>query len=270
LPIHRINPAALLRRCRIQADLGVVWLLSLMLCMAAACTSLPDAKLAGIRYKTAPSPWPSDGACINPRRGAVVAKEVLVGRTRTVVIAGGPNPISDEAWASYAPDGFNQKNSDRHTLFTRSCFVRSPAAPPDCAGEACRRVVESDGYTWIELSKIEAVDCTPAAGGCDPAHVRPGQLAIVVTQKCHEMVFEGRAFLLQGPHGEEAVMHATADGKPTTEVALPPGWSLRETVLAEPLVIHPFGGATACFYNILRDAKSQSYHQIRYPGPSYP
>jgi hypothetical protein len=35
-------------------------------------------------------------------------------------------------------------------------------------------------------------------------------------------------------------------------------------------VLHPFGGANACFYNILRDEKMQSYHQIRYPGPTYP
>jgi hypothetical protein len=60
----------------------------------------------------------------------------------------------------------------------------------------------------------------PAAGGGDPAHVRPGQLASVVTQKCHQMVFEAHAFLSRGPGGKQAVMHATADGMPTAGAVL--------------------------------------------------
>lgn len=193
-----------------------------------------------------------------------------MGRTKTVVVAGGANPISDSAWTTFAPGLFNRKNTDRHTLFTSSCFARSPDAPADCIGEACRRVVEVGGHTWVELSKIEAADCTPAERRCDPAHVRAGQLAIVVTRKCHEMVFEGRVRMLRGPHGEQAVMHATADGVPTTDVPLPTGWQLTEETLAAPLVLHPFGGGDACFYNILRDSKAQSYHQFRYAGQAYP
>jgi hypothetical protein len=232
--------------------------------------TLPNAQRAGIEYASVPSRWPADRECINQQRGAIVAKEVLMGRTRTVVVAGGPSPISDEDWVTFTPGMFNRKNSDRHTLFTRSCFARSPSAPADCVGDRCRRVLENEGHSWVELSKIEAVDCTPAEGGCDPAHVRRGQLAIVVTRKCHEMVFGGRVFLLRGPHGEEAVMHATANGVPTTDVALPQGWQLREETPSEPLVLHPFGGGDACFYNILRDEKTQSYHQFRYAGPTYP
>jgi hypothetical protein len=185
-------------------------------------------------------------------------------------VAGGPNPISDDAWASFTPGLFNRKNSDRHTLFTRSCFARSPEAPADCIAEACRRIVENGGHTWVELSKIEAADCTPVDGGCDPARVRAGQLAIIVTRKCHELVFEGRVLLLRGPRGEEAVMHATANGVPTTDVTLPSGWQLHEETLSAPLVLHPFGGGDACYYNVLRDAKMQSYHQFRYAGPVYP
>ncbi len=236
-----------------------------------ACRSgLPTAARAGVRYAAVPSPWPADRACINQERGAIVAKEFLMGRTKTVVVAGGANPIADSAWATFAPGLFNRKNSDRHTLFTRSCFARSPDAPADCLGDACRRVVEVGGHTWVELSKIEAADCVPAAGACDPANVRAGQLAIVVTRKCHELVFEGRVTLLRGPRGEEAVMHATADGVPTTDVPLPPGWQLRQETLAAPLVLHPFGGGDACYYNILRDANTQSYHQFRYAGSGYP
>jgi len=240
------------------------------LAVTACRGSLPSAKRAGVHYATVPSPWPSARACINQERGAIVAKEVLMGRTTTVVVAGGAHPITDDAWETFTPGMFNRKNSDRHTLFTRSCFARSPEAPADCLGDACRRVMENGGYTWVELSKIEAADCTPVEGRCDPANVRAGQLAIIVTRKCHEMVFEGRVILLRGPRGEEAVMHATATGVPTTEVELPPGWQLRAEALSEPLVLHPFGGGDACYYNILRDAKRQSYHQFRYAGTSYP
>ena len=70
--------------------------------------------------------------------------------------------------------------------------------------------------------------------------------------------------------GEAAIMHATANGTPTTDVPLPDGWTLTEETLPEPLVVRPFGGGDACYFNILRDAKVQSYHQFRYAGPSYP
>lgn len=198
--------------------IGRGWLIVLAIATAACGGRLPSAERAEVHYAAVPSPWPAGRACINQERGAIVAKEVLMGRTKTVVVAGGANPISDDAWETFSPGLFNQKNSDRHTLFTRSCFARSPEAPADCVAEACRRVVENGGRTWVQLSKIEAVDCTPTDGGCDPAHVRGGQLAIVVTRKCHELVFEGRVVLLRGPHGEEAVMHATANGVPTTDV----------------------------------------------------
>lgn len=244
-------------------------LLSLLVALA-GCARLPTAERSGVRYATVESPWPEHADCLNRQRGAVVAKEVLRGRSRMVVVAGGSNPISDEAWTTFSPGMFDTKNSDRHTMFARSCFVRSPDAPAACSGESCARVVEMGGHTWIELSKVEAVDCLPRGGACDPAHVAPGKLAVVVTRKCHEMVFEGRAIMLHGPNGEEAIMHATADGTPTTDIALPPGFRLEPVELAAPLVLHPHGGGDACYYNILRDARGQSYHQLRYANGTYP
>lgn len=238
--------------------------------VATACATLPTAKSANVSFATTTSVWPSDRACLNKVSGPIVAKEVLVGRTMTVVVSGGSSPISDESWATFSPGVLNRKNSDRHTMFTRSCFARSPDAPARCEGASCARIVELGGHTWVELSKIEASDCTPTEGGCDPAHVRPGQLAFVVTRKCHELVFTGSAFMLRGPHGEQAVMHATSTGTPTTDVPLPTGWRLSEEPLSEELVLHPFGGGDACFYNVLRDARMQSYHQFRFAGARYP
>jgi hypothetical protein len=241
----------------------------LALGLAGCAISLPTAAEAGISYKTEASAWPADVACLNAQ-AVTVAKEVFMGSTRTVVIAGGADAISDDAWATYSPSLGNRKNSNRHLLFTNSCFSRSPGVDAECSGDACRAIVDLDGYTWVALSRIDAADCLPADGGCDPANVRAGQLLFVVTEKCHELRFTDEAFFLRGPNGEVAVMHATADGNPTTEVELPAGWSVARESLADELVVHPFGGDGACFYNIIRDHRLQSYHQIAYAGARYP
>ncbi len=240
--------------------------LLLLVALAPSCFSIPNSIDAKISYAAVESPWPSAPACLNSP-SVTVAKEVLQGSTRTVIIAGGDKPIPDEKWPSYAPSLGNQKNSDRFLLFGRSCFSRSPNKPASCAGADCRDVVELDGYTWVGLSKVESADCI---GTCGPMTANPGGLLVVVTRKCHELVFENEAYFLDGPNGERAVMHATADGKPTTEVSLPTGWTLKKEPLSVPLVLHPFGGDDACFYNIVRDHKLQSYHQLRYAGPRYP
>lgn len=178
--------------------------------------------------------------------------------------------ISDGAWATYTPSLGNTKNSDRHLLFTRSCFARSPGKPSDCVGDECSDLIDMDGYSWIGLSKIESADCLPNVNGCAGTSAKDGELLVVVTRKCHELVFEGDVIFLRGPNGERAVMHATADGNPTTDVKLPAGWSLEKETLSAPLVVHPFGGNSECFYNIIRDARLQSYHQLSYAGPTYP
>ena len=84
------------------------------------------------------------------------------------------------------------------------------------------------------------------------------------------MHFTGDVIFLSGPHGEKAIMHATADGVPHTDVALPAGWSLSRETLTTEFVLRPFGGGDACFYNIIRDARAQSYHQFQFAGPHYP
>jgi hypothetical protein len=234
------------------------------------CVSIPTSKEANLSYSTEVSAWPASPTCLNPPVMSGIAKEVLNGSRREVVIAGGSNPISDERWPSYTPSLGNQKNSDRHTLFKTSCFSRSPGKPADCTGEACRDVIEMDGYTWVGLSKIDAADCVSSSSACDGTSAKPGGLVLVVTEKCHELVFEGEVIFLTGPDGQKAIMHATSDGVPTTDVLLPDRWTLRKETLAAPLVVHPFGGGDRCFYNVIRDAKLQSYHQISYSGATYP
>lgn len=248
--------------------MGLVFVVSSS-ALSGGCFSIPTAAEAGVSYATVVSAWPADVTCLN-RPGVAVAKEVMKGDIRTVVIAGGDRAISDEEWATYSPSFGNVKNSDRHLLFGGSCFSRSPGVASDCSGDACRTIIELDGYTWIGLSAIRSFDCLPADGGCSTSKVEPGHLAVIVTEKCHELTFSDQAIFLRGPDGEVAVMHATADGLPTVTATLPSGWTLTREELTEDLVLHPFGGGDACFYNILRDEFQQSYHQIAYAQATYP
>jgi hypothetical protein len=228
------------------------------------CASIPTSRQAGVSFAHVVSSWPEGTPCLNKTVQHGIAKEVLLGRTMTVAIAAGSQAISDADWVNYSPSFFNRKNSDRHTLFARSCFSRSPSRPVSCVGDACAEYVMMDGHSWVALSKVEAADCLPDASACTDSGAKPGGLFVVTTRKCHELVFEGSVFMLHGPKGERAVMHATSDGHPTTDVVLPAGWSLQEETLTEPLVVHPFGGGDACFYAIIRDEKLQSYHQLSF------
>ncbi len=234
------------------------------------CPKLETAEKAGVSYETVESPWPSHPRCLNNPVHAGPAKEVLDAKRMTVVVASGTQEITDSEWTTYKPSFPNQKNSDRHLLFSTSCFARSPDAPADCQGDDCRQMVELDNYSWTALSKLDAVDCIPKKSSCNPSKVKAGEIAIVVSEKCHEMTFEGEQIFLYGPNGEKAIMHATVTGSPTIEVQLPRGWSLSKVTLNHPLILHPFGGANKCFYNIIRDHQAQSYHQIGYAKPYYP
>jgi hypothetical protein len=241
-----------------------------MILFLAACVSIPGIEASGVSYPTTPIAWPDAPECLNEQTPGL-AKEVLVGATRTVVVAGGDDPISDEAWGDFSPGLGNRKNQDRNLLFEESCFSRSPAAPASCEGEACRSQIEIGGYTWIELSEIVAIDCIPAdTPSCGAQGVPEGALTITVTRKCHELVFEGDVWFLNGPSGERAIMHATEAAEPSGDVSLPDGWVLASATLGEPLVLHPFGAEGDCYYNILRDHRVQAYHQFAYAEASFP
>lgn len=241
-----------------------------MLVFLIGCISIPSIKAAGVSYPTTPVAWPEAVACLNDETPGM-AKEVIMGSTRTVVVAGGDRPISDEAWEDFSPGLGNLKNQNRNLLFEDSCFWRSPVSPASCAGDDCRRQVEIKGYTWIELSEVVAMDCIPeGTANCGTEGVPEGALTVTVTRKCHEVVFEGDAWILGGPSGERAIMHATEAEAPTVDVSLPQGWTLEQTTLTEPLVLHPFGAEGDCYYNILRDHRVQAYHQFEYSGASFP
>ena len=221
-------------------------LFCLLLAPLVACFPLRSSVDAGVSYRTISVAWPQDTRCLNDENPET-AKEIVIGDTLIVAVAGGDNPIPDSVWEDFSPGWGNRKNSTRNLQFDDSCFARSPWADEDCEGEDCASIVEVKDYTWIELSQILAVDCLPGGGACNPQSLQPGELAMIVTRKCHRLTFVGEQIFLVGPQGEEAVLHASAgSAAPTTDVELPDGWSLERRTLDEPLTIHPFGGEGAC------------------------
>ena len=242
----------------------------LLLAPVVACLPLESSLDAGVSYEAVSVSWPEDTECIN-EEDPEIAKEIVIGESLVVAVAGGDNPIPDSDWDAFGPGWGNRKNSTRNLQFDDSCFARSPYADVDCDGEDCATIIEVKGYTWIELSQILAVDCLPSGEACNPETLTPGELAVIVTRKCHRLTFAGEQLFLYGPDGETAVLHASAGTEdPTTDVELPEGWSIARETLDEPLTIHPFGGEGECYYNVIRDALQQSYHQITYAGDAYP
>ena len=242
----------------------------LLLISMVACVPFESSVNAGVSYETVSDSWPEDMECIN-EEDPEIAKEIVVGSTLMVALAGGDNPIPDGEWEDFSPGWGNSKNSTRNLQFGESCFARSPRADEDCEGDDCATIVEVKDYTWIELAQILAVDCLPSGETCNPERLKSGELAFVVTRKCHRITFDGEQLFLYGPAGEEAVLHASAGTEePSSDVELPDGWSIERKTLDQPLTIHPFGEGGECYYNVIRDELQQSYHQIVYAGDTYP
>lgn len=246
--------------------------LLLLALLVSGCGGLPDMDRSGVSFATQPVERPDLSQCLNNQGGAGLAKELINVRDLVVVIGGGPDAISDEAWADFSPRFPWQKNLDRNTMFTDHCFYRSPSAPADCTGDACRVLIPYRDYSWVELSRIVGVKCFPSGdAGCRDDGVDPGAFAITTIEKCHQIVYEGEIYELADDRGNRFVMHANETGAPNlTDVALPPGWQLNRIDLDEPLEILPFGGEGACYHNVGRDNLNQGYHQTIFAKERYP
>jgi len=234
-------------------------------------TSFPTSEEAGISFETIASTRPVDSTCLNEAGEAGLAKELVNLRERVVVVGAEPNLMPDDMWADYSPRFPWQKNINRNTLFDDHCFYRSPGVPVDCTGDECTIMRELDGYTWLELSAIEAQDCLPTPdAGCSADSVEPGAISITVTSKCHQIIFTNEIYELVDPAGNHYVMHATDTGTPDLNAAIPDGWTLTRIELDEPLEVLPFGGGDNCYHNVLRDNLGQGYHQIFFAETQYP
>ncbi len=237
----------------------------------AACTQIPTIEKSEVKFSTLAVPQPDSLICLNKATGQIKAKELVHVTKRVVVIAGGKNAMSDEDWEKYNPSFPWRKNIDRYTLFSQSCFLRSPNAPVDCKGTDCRTIQTFKGHTWLELANFVAVDFIPEGGtSSDPQTPDPGELSIKVVSKCHVLTFEGEIYDLSDGLGNHFVMHATENSAPSLEVALPPGWVLKRDTLATPLVVGPRGIEGECYHVLISDHFGQGYHQYQFADPIFP
>jgi hypothetical protein len=225
-----------------------------------------------ISYATVQTSMPAGAVCAGGSSESTgVAKEILNLETDVIYVAGGENAMPDDVWASYSFRLPLLKNSTRNLMFDGSCFFRSPGVEATCEGDACFTIDEVVGYSWLALTTIEGQSCFPDASGCSGDVVNPGFVSVNTIAKCHQIVYDGPTiYELSDGQGNLYVMHATDDGVPDLDPALPPGWTLTERTIDEPLVLLPFGGGDSCYYNVLRDNLVQSYHQYAFAEATYP
>lgn len=234
-------------------------------------TTFPTSEEAGLSFQTVTSSRPAESTCLNNAGAAGLAKELINIRENVVVAGVGASAMPDDEWADYSPGLPWQKNVDRNTMFTDHCFYRSPMAPVDCQSDECREDREVDGYSWVELSVINAQDCFATGDAeCSALGVDPGAISVTVTSKCHQITFEDEIYELVDPAGNRYVMHATDTGTPDLNPELPEGWTLSRTTLDEPLEVLPVGGGESCYHNVLRDNLGQGYHQYVFADDQYP
>lgn len=234
-------------------------------------TSFPTSEEAGVSFQTIQSSRPDGSSCLNEAGNAGLAKELINMQSRIIVVGAGEGSMPDAEWADYKPSLPWQKNIDRHTMFDDSCFYRSPEAPVNCEGDACRINQEYDGYEWMELSIVDSQDCLPTPDAdCSAIGVDEGAISVTVTRKCHQLVYEDEIFELVDIAGNRYVMHATDSGTPDLNAAIPAGWTLEKVSLDEPLEVLPFGGGDNCYHNVMRDNLGQGYHQYVFVGETYP
>lgn len=232
-------------------------------------TKFPTSVEAGVSFQTIQSGRPEGSGCLNEIPTEGLAKELINLESRTVILGIGEGSMPDDEWAQFEPSLPIAKNINRNVMFDSDCFYRSPGAPVDCEGEACRITEEFMGYEWMELSAIDSQDCLPVGEtGCGQPDL--GVISVTVTRKCHQIIFEDEIYDLADPAGNRYVMHANATGTPDLSVVLPEGWTLEKVMLDEPLEVLPFGGGDNCYHNVLRDNLGQGYHQYIFAGETYP
>ena len=185
-----------------------------------------------------------------------------------VILSYGDNAIPKEAWDDFKVRLPWQKNIDRHILFDKTYFLRSPNTPADCQGASCKTVIDYKGYSWIELANPLAIDYIPSK--TNMLKPEEGHLVVKVIKKCQVVVFENEIYQMSDVKGNLYAMHATESGEANLDVVLPKGFKIEKVTLKEPLIIIPFGEKEDCYFNIVGDHLGQGYHQYQYASEFYP
>lgn len=225
---------------------------------------LKTAKEAGLHFSTEKSKLPDT---LNWKKIGF-AKELIIQKEMVVIISGGTNPIPLDKWDDFKASFPYTKNIDRHLLFQKTAFYRSPNTDVNCKAEDCIKKREYKNYTWVEMAKPVCVDYV--GGKTDMLKPEKGHLVIKTIQKCQTVMFTDSIFQLTDNKGNFYVMHATETGEPSLDAVLPEGWTLKKVDLKEPLIISPFGGGNDCYFNIIGDNLGQGYHQYIFADSVYP
>lgn len=242
-----------------------VRLLPVLALLLSAC-GIPSIETSGLKFSTELSPLPA--AMVWQDIG--FARELINQPKQLVVISGGSNPVPLDEWDDFTPRFPWTKNLDRNLLFSKPCFYRSPDRPADCSGDSCLRIEEYTGYTWVALAEPVAVAFVPEDEKTDLLYPDPGILVIKTIRKCPALMYTDSICQLSDARGNLYVMHATETGEPDLNVPLPASWSIGWVPLADTLIVSPFGGGDACYFNILGDHLGQGYHQYRFADAFYP
>ena len=241
-----------------------IYVLTILTALAFQSCGLKTAKEVGLNFSTEKSKLPDSLTW----KKIGFAKELINQKEMVVVISGGKNPIPLEKWDEFKPSLPYRKNLDRHLLFQKTAFYRSPNTDVNCEDDACIKQRDYKNYTWMELAMPICVDYI--GGKTDMLKPAKGHLVIKTIQKCQTVMFTDSIFQLTDNKGNLYVMHATETGKADTTAALPNGWSLKKVMLKEPLIISPFGGGNECYYNIVGDNLGQGYHLYIFADAVYP
>ncbi|NBC34341.1 MAG: hypothetical protein GVY13_16815 [Alphaproteobacteria bacterium] len=208
------------------------------------------------------------------------ALEIQNELTGTIYRDGGDEPIPRDVWDMLETDlpGPFIKNSTRNLLFQETEFLESPSATED--GELI--FIDYLGYTWLELAQAVAAGLYQGNGIGMPFEsgfpvIGPGEATVSIIDKPQTLTFsDPTAYILTDEWGNRYVMHATAAESPevlatlVADVELPAGWTVAETVLAEPLTITPSDSEAGAFYVIIRDNTDNAYHQFDFSGTAQP
>jgi hypothetical protein len=242
----------------------IIYLLLILTVITIHSCGIKTAKEVGLHFSTERSTLPD--SLVWKELG--FAKELINQKELLVIISGGTNPIPPAFWDKFKPSFPYKKNIDRHLLFQKTAYYRSPHTDVNCKGDECIKQREYKGYTWVELAKPICVDYV--GGKTNILNPEKGHLVIKTIQKCQALMFNDSIYQLTDNKGNLFVMHATETGKPDTSAVLPKGWSLKKVILEGPLIIAPFGGGNECYYNIIGDHLGQGYHQYVFADNVYP
>ncbi len=157
---------------------------------------LKTAKEVGLHFSTEKSKLPDT---LNWKKIGF-AKEIINQKELIVVISGGSNPIPLDKWDAFKPTFPYTKNIDRHLLFQKTAFYRSPNTEVNCKDTDYIKQRKYKNYTWVEMAKPESTEARELLKFLQNGEVIPFFTLTLLTEILRHgnmSVVEGRLRMLQ-------------------------------------------------------------------------